>query len=65
MFDTIPRNNLWNRIEDLKVPFELRVSVITLYEKVISKFKNNEGWTTDINCNIVVKQAFPLPPYPF
>ena len=24
-FDTIPRNNLWNRLEELKVPFKLRV----------------------------------------
>ena len=42
-FDTMPRNNLWNRLEDLKVPFELRVVAIRLYKKVISKFKNNEG----------------------
>ena len=32
-FDTLPRNNLWNRIEELKVPFELRVVAIRLYEK--------------------------------
>ena len=53
-FDIVPRNNLWNRLEDLKFPFELRVATIRLYEKVISKFKNNEGWTTNINCNIGV-----------
>ena len=53
-FDTMPRNNLWNRLEDLKVPFELRVVAIRLYKNVIAKFKNNEGWTIDINFNIGV-----------
>jgi hypothetical protein len=24
-FDTVPRTNLWNRLEELKVPFKLRV----------------------------------------
>ena len=42
-FDTLPRNNMWNRLEELKVPFELRVATIRLYENFISKFKNNEG----------------------
>ena len=61
-FDTVPRNNPWNRLEDIKVPFELRDAMIRLYEKVILKFKNNEGWSTDINCNIGVKRCFPLLP---
>ena len=43
-FDTVPRNNLWNRLEELNVPFELRASAIRLYENVIAKFKRNEGW---------------------
>ena len=33
-FDTMPRNNLWNTLEELKVPFELRASTISLYKKV-------------------------------
>ena len=41
-FDTVPRNNLWNRLEELKVPFELTVAAIRLYENVIAKFKSNE-----------------------
>ena len=44
----------------LRPPFELRVVVITLYETAIAKFKNNEGWTTYINCNIEVKQGYPF-----
>jgi hypothetical protein len=42
-FDTVPRKNLWDRLEEIKVPFELRVVAIRLYENVISKFKNTEG----------------------
>ena len=29
-FDTVPRNNLWNRLEYLKVPFDLRDAAIRL-----------------------------------
>ena len=61
-FDIVPRNNLWNRLEELKVPFELRAASIRLYENVIAKFKSNEGWSRDIKCNIGVKQGFPLSP---
>ena len=42
-FDTLPRNSMWNTLEELKVNFELRYSTIKLYKKVIAKFKNNEG----------------------
>ena len=61
-FDIVPRNNMWNRLGELKVPFELRVVAIRLYENVIAKFKNNEGWTTDIYYNIGVKHGCPLSP---
>ena len=60
-FDIVPRNNMWNRLGELKVPFELIAVGIRLYKKVISKFKNNGGWTTDINCNIGVKHDRPSP----
>ena len=58
----VPRNNLWNRLEEVKVPFELRATTIRLYENAISKFKTNKGWSKDIKCNIGVKQGFPLSP---
>ena len=61
-FDTVPRNNVWNRLEELKVHFELRATAIRLYENVIAKFKNNEGWLKDIKCTMRVKQGFPLSP---
>ena len=61
-FDTVPRNNIWDRLEELKVPFELRVAAIRLYENVIAKFKTNEGWSKNVNCNIRLKQCCPLSP---
>ena len=61
-FDTVPRNNLWNRLEELNVPFELRAATIRLYKNVIAKLKSNEGWSKDIKCNIRVKQDCPLSP---
>ena len=51
-FDTMPRNNLWNKLEDPKVHFMLRVVAIRLYESVKSKFKNAKGCSKDINCTI-------------
>ena len=33
-FKTIPRNNLWNRLEELKVPFGLRVVAISVGQDV-------------------------------
>ena len=42
-FDIVPRNDLWSRLEEIEVLFELRAVAIRLYEKVIAKFKNNEG----------------------
>ena len=61
-FNMVPRNNLWNRLEELNFPFELRAASIRLYENVISKLKINEGWSQDIKCNIGVKQGCPLSP---
>jgi hypothetical protein len=61
-FDMVPRKNLWNRLEEIKVPLELRVATIRMYEKIIYKFKNTEGWSKEINYNISVKQGCPLSP---
>jgi hypothetical protein len=61
-FDMVPRKNLWNRLEEIKFPLELRNGAIRMYENVISKFKNTEGWSKEINCNIRVKQGCPLSP---
>ena len=56
----VPRKNLWNRLEEIKVPLELRVVAIRMYENIIAKFKNIEGWSKEIN--IGFKQGCPLSP---
>jgi hypothetical protein len=61
-FDMIPPKNLWNRLEEIKVPLELRVVAIIMYENIIYKFKNTKDWSKEINCNIGVKQGCPLSP---
>jgi len=33
---------LWNRLEEIKVPLNLRVSAIRMYGSIIAKFKNIE-----------------------
>ena len=42
-FDMVPRNNLWNRLEELKVPFKLIAEAMRLYENVIAKLKKMRG----------------------
>jgi hypothetical protein len=41
----VPRKNLWNRLGEIKVPLKLRVVSIRMYENVITKLKNTEGWS--------------------
>ena len=45
-FDIVPTNNLWNRLEEIKVPFELRAAMIKLYETFIAKFKST-SWVVE------------------
>jgi hypothetical protein len=59
-FDTVPRKNIWDSLKEIKVSLELRDATIRLYENVIAKFRNNEDWLEEINCNIGVKQGCPL-----
>jgi hypothetical protein len=61
-FEIVPRTNLWNRLEELKVPFELRFVAVSLYEKVIFNFRNTKCWSEEMKYNIIVKQGCPLSP---
>jgi hypothetical protein len=61
-FHTIPRKKISDRLEEIKVPLQLRDVSIRLYENVISKFKNMEVWSKEINYNVRVKQGCPLSP---
>jgi hypothetical protein len=44
-FYFFPRTNLWNRLENIKVPFKLITIVLRLYENDIAKFKRTKGWS--------------------
>jgi hypothetical protein len=61
-FDMVPRKNIWNMLEEIKLPLKLRTVAIRMYKNIIAKFKNTEGWSKEINYNIGVKQGFPLSP---
>jgi hypothetical protein len=58
----VPRANLWNRLEELKLPSGLRAVAVSLYENVIAKFRSTEGYLEEINCSIGFKKDFPLSP---
>jgi len=58
----MPKNNFWNKIEELKVHFALKVVAIRLCENIIVKFTYTKDWSYKINCNIGVKQGCPLFP---
>ena len=61
-FSMVPRDKLWQRLEEIMVPRELRVVVIRLYANVVSKIKTTKGRSKEIKCNIGVKQGCPLSP---
>ncbi|XP_057862981.2 uncharacterized protein LOC131071237 [Cryptomeria japonica] len=42
-FDMVPKDKLWNRMEDLGIPNMYRAAVRRLYEKVRAKIKTSEG----------------------
>jgi len=44
-FDTMSITNLWNMLEELKLPLELRVVMVIFYENVIVEFRNTKGWS--------------------
>jgi hypothetical protein len=44
----VPRKNLWNRLQEIKVHLELRATAIRMYHNAISKFKNTKGWSKEI-----------------
>ena len=40
-FDTVPRDNLWRRMEELEIPLHYRVVVRRLYEEVKVKIRTS------------------------
>jgi len=39
VFDIVPRDKLWRRMEEIKIPSEYRVAIHKLYEKVRAKIR--------------------------
>ena len=54
-FDTIPRDKLWNRMEELEVPTEYRGVVYKLYEQVKAKIRTKVGMSECFGSDIGVK----------
>jgi len=60
-FDTVPRNNLWNKLEELKVPLELRVVAIRLYENFILNLRALRGGRKILTVTLELNKAAPSP----
>ena len=61
-FDTVPRDKLWHRMEELGVPINLRAVVHELDEEVKVKIKTSVGIFESFKSDIEVKQGCPLSP---
>ena len=54
-FDTIPREKIWNKMEELGIPNGYRVEIHRIYEKVQHKIKTSEGMSECFDSDIGVK----------
>ena len=61
-FDTVPRDKLWYRMEELGVPIHLTAAVRRLYEEVKVKIRTSGGISESFRSDIGVKQGCPLSP---
>ena len=61
-FDTVPRDKLWHRMEELGVPMHLREFIHRLYEEVKVKIRTSAGISASFRSDIGVKQGCPLSP---
>ena len=61
-FDTVPRDKLWLRMEELEIPMHYRVVVHRLYEEVKVKIRTSIGISEIFRSEIGVKQGRPLSP---
>ena len=61
-FDTVPRDKLWSRMEELGVPRHLRAAVHRMYEEVKVKIRTSAGISESFRSDIGVKQGCPLSP---
>ena len=62
-FDTVPRDNLWHRMEEIEIPLQYRDVVHRLYEEVKVKIRTSASISESFRSNIGVKQGFHLSPW--
>ena len=61
-FDTVCRDGLGERMENIGVPMHLRAAVARLYKKVRCMLKLQTGFSQEFESNMGVKQGCPLSP---
>lgn len=62
-FDMVPRDKIWERMENIQVPKELRDATARLYERVIAEISHPiDNLQSTIASEIGVKQGCPLSP---
>ena len=61
-FDTVPRDKLWRRMEELEILLHYRAAVHRLYEEVKVKIRTSAGISESFRSEIGVKQGCPLSP---
>ena len=59
-FDTVPRDKLWCRMEELEILVHYRAVVHRLYEEVKVKIRTSAGISESFRSDIRVKQGCPL-----
>jgi hypothetical protein len=61
-FDIVRRDKLWNKMEELGIPYGYRATIHRLYEKVRDKTRTSEGIYECFGSDIDVKEGCPLSP---
>lgn len=61
-FDTVPRDKLWRRMEELEIHVHYRVIVHRLYKEVKVNIRTSTSISKSFRSDIGVKQGYPLSP---
>ena len=61
-FDTVPRERLMRRLQDMGVPIEMTWGIMALYRSVRGQVRTPEGLSDVAHSTIGVKQGCPLSP---
>ena len=61
-FDTVPRERLMRRLQEMGVPIEMTWGIMALYRSVREQVRTPEGLSDVVHSTIGVKQGCPLSP---